>query len=71
LRIKIDKQNAMAQFRQSSAEIHGRGRFADAAFLICDRDDFHFSQKNGLESGRASPESAVASALIIAALTCR
>jgi len=39
--IKIDKQNAMAQFRQSSAEIHGRGRFADAAFLICYRDDFH------------------------------
>jgi hypothetical protein len=39
--IKIDKQNAMAQFRQGSAEIYGRGRFADAAFLICDRNDFH------------------------------
>jgi hypothetical protein len=39
--IKIDKQNAMAEFRQSSAEIYGCGRFADAAFLICDRNDFH------------------------------
>jgi len=42
LRIKIDKQNAMAQFCQRSAKVHGRGRFADAAFLISNRDDFHF-----------------------------
>ena len=31
----------MAQFRQRSAKIHGRGRFADTAFLVSDRDDFH------------------------------
>jgi len=41
LRIKIDKQNAMAQFRERSAKVHSRRRFADASFLISDRDDFH------------------------------
>jgi hypothetical protein len=40
--VKIDKQNAMAQLGQRGAEIYGRGRFADAAFLIRDCDDFHF-----------------------------
>jgi len=39
--IKIDNQNAPAELRQRSAEVYGRGRFADATFLICDRDDFH------------------------------
>jgi len=46
LRIKIDKQNAMAQLRQPSAEIYGCGRFADAAFLVSDRDDFHNAENN-------------------------
>jgi hypothetical protein len=41
LRIKIDKQNAMSQFRKRSAKVHGSGRFADAAFLVSNRDDFH------------------------------
>src|SRR6266699_6297128 len=41
LRIKIDKQNAMAQFRERSAKVHGCSRFADAAFLVSYRDDFH------------------------------
>jgi hypothetical protein len=39
--IKIDNQNALAELGQRSAEVDGRGRFADAAFLICDRNDFH------------------------------
>ena len=36
----------MAQFRQRGTEIDGRGRFADAAFLVSDRDDFHKSENN-------------------------
>ena len=32
---------ALAEFRQRCAEIYGRGCFADAAFLISDRDDLH------------------------------
>jgi len=48
LRIKINKQNAMAQLRQPSAEIYGCGRFPDAAFLISDRDDFHFIPEQSL-----------------------
>jgi hypothetical protein len=43
--IKIDKQNAMAQLRQCSAEIYGRGRLSDAAFLIGDRNDFHLLKR--------------------------
>src|SRR5437762_6300906 len=39
--IKINKQNAMAQFRERGSEIDGRGRLADTAFLVSDRDDFH------------------------------
>jgi len=39
--IKIDNQNAMAELRERSAEIYGRSRFADAPFLVSDRDDFH------------------------------
>jgi hypothetical protein len=39
--IKIDNQNAMAELREPSAEIYGRSRFADAPFLVSDRDDFH------------------------------
>jgi len=42
LGIKIHKQNAMPQFRERSAKVYGRGRFADAAFLVSNRDDFHF-----------------------------
>jgi len=38
----------MAQFRERSAKIHGRGRFPDAAFLISDRDDFHFIPEQSL-----------------------
>jgi hypothetical protein len=41
LRIEIDKQNAIAQFRERSAKVHGRRRFADAAFLVSNRNDFH------------------------------
>src|SRR4030095_12438127 len=41
LGIKIDKQNAMPQFRERGAKVYGRSRFADAAFLVSDRDDFH------------------------------
>jgi hypothetical protein len=39
--IKIDNQTARAELGQRSAKVYGRGRFADAAFLICDRNDFH------------------------------
>jgi hypothetical protein len=39
--IKIDNQNALAQLRQCSAEVYGRGRFANSTFLICDRNDLH------------------------------
>ena len=39
--VKIDKQNAMAHLGQRGAEIYGGGRFADAAFLVSDSDDFH------------------------------
>jgi hypothetical protein len=31
----------LAAFRQRSAEIHRRGRFADSAFLISNRDNLH------------------------------
>ena len=41
LRIKIDNQNALAFLGEGVTEIYGRGRLADAAFLVCDRDDFH------------------------------
>ena len=44
LRIKINKQDAVAQFRQRGTKVYGRGRFADAAFLVSNRDDFHFSE---------------------------
>ena len=36
----------MAKFRQRGTEIDGRGRFADAAFLVSDRDDFHNAENN-------------------------
>src|ERR1041385_720612 len=36
--IQIDNQNPVAELCQRRAEIYSRGRFADAAFLICDRD---------------------------------
>jgi len=39
--IKIDNQNAVAELGKRSTEVYGSGRFADAAFLICDRDNFH------------------------------
>src|SRR6266487_1852203 len=48
LRIEIDKQNAIAQFRERSAKVHSRRRFADAAFLVSDRDDFHSGHPLGL-----------------------
>src|SRR2546427_4853064 len=38
----------MAQLRQPSAEIYGCGRFADASFLVSDRDDFHFMPEQSL-----------------------
>jgi hypothetical protein len=42
--IKIDNQNAMTHLSQRGTEIYGRGRFAHAALLISDRDDFHKSK---------------------------
>jgi len=39
--VKINKQHAVAQFRERSTKIHGRGRFTNASFLISDRDNFH------------------------------
>jgi hypothetical protein len=42
LGIKVNNQNAVAQFRQRGPKIHGRGRFADASLLISDCDDSHF-----------------------------
>lgn len=32
----------MTKLGQRGAEIHGGGRFAHAAFLVSNRDDFHF-----------------------------
>src|SRR6266581_6425363 len=39
--VEINEQNALRAFRQRSPEIHGGRRFADAALLIRDGDDFH------------------------------
>ena len=41
LRIEIDEQHAHAFLREGESKVHGRRRFADTAFLVCDRDDFH------------------------------
>src|ERR1700737_356571 len=41
LRVKIDNQDALTSFGERGAEIDSRGRFADAALLIGDSDDFH------------------------------
>jgi hypothetical protein len=38
----------MAHFRERSAKINGRRGFADASFLISDRDDFHSRHPPGL-----------------------
>ena len=51
LRIKIDKQNVQVHLCQRRPEIYGRGRLADAALLICDRDNFHLAE--GYQSGCA------------------
>jgi hypothetical protein len=42
--IEIDKQNPLARLRQRGAEINGRGRFTNPAFLISNSDDFHFNR---------------------------
>ena len=39
LRIAVDQQHLFPFLSQSDAEIGCRGRFADAALLICDGDD--------------------------------
>ena len=39
--IEINKQNTQAVLGECGAEINRRCRFADAAFLISDRDNFH------------------------------
>ena len=36
LRIKIDDQDTAANLRERPTEVHGRGRFADPAFLVSD-----------------------------------
>ena len=41
LRIKIDQENAQFLFRQRDAEIHGGRCFANSAFLVRDRNNFH------------------------------
>ena len=41
LRIDIDQADALARGGQRGAEVHGGGRFADAAFLIDDGDGSH------------------------------
>jgi hypothetical protein len=38
LRINIHEQNFLAQISQVSAQIDGRGRFSDSAFLVYDGD---------------------------------
>jgi len=35
----------MAKFGERRAEIYGRGRFTDTAFLISDRYDFHLGSR--------------------------
>src|SRR5438874_9318986 len=46
--IEIDKQNPLARLGQRGAEIDGRGCFANPAFLISDRDDFHSGERTRL-----------------------
>jgi hypothetical protein len=38
LRIEINQTHALPQIGQRGAQVHGGGRFADAAFLICNAD---------------------------------
>ena len=50
LRIEIDQQGAAAGLGQADGQIHGRGRFADAAFLIGDAQDAAHVMAQGLEA---------------------
>src|SRR5215204_1517705 len=41
LRIEVDQEDAIAALGESTAEIHGRRRFANTAFLVRERNDLH------------------------------
>ena len=41
LRVEIDEEDAPAARGEAGGEIDGRRRFANAAFLVRDREDFH------------------------------